>query len=89
MGCMDARHLLAWNVRKLRVTRGVSQEKLALEAGIDRAYFGRIERAKENLSLATVDVLATALAVRVSDLFAMPADGEEPPKSLQAGRKRK
>lgn len=85
---MDARHLLAWNVRKLRVARGASQEKLALEAGIDRAYFGRIERAKENLSLATVDVLAATLSVTVSELFAVPAEGEEAPKSLQAGRKK-
>ena len=85
---MDARELLAWNVRKLRVQRQISQERLALDAGIDRAYFGRIERSKENLSLATVDVLAKALNVSVADLFRMPAPGETKPEALKAGRKK-
>jgi len=86
---MEARQLLAWNVRKIRVKKGVSQERLALDAGIDRAYFGRIERSEENLSLATVDTLAKALDVTVADLFRVPAPDEEMPKALRAGRKRK
>jgi len=85
---MEARQILAWNIRKLRVERGLTQEKLALDAGIDRAYFGRIERSKENLSLATVDVLARTLEVPVAVLFRMPLEGELEPKSLPAGRKK-
>jgi transcriptional regulator with XRE-family HTH domain len=86
---MEAKQLLAWNVRKIRVARQISQERLALDAGIDRAYFGRIERFEENLSLATVDTLAKTLNVTVADLFKIPQPGEEKPKAMRAGRKPK
>jgi transcriptional regulator with XRE-family HTH domain len=85
---MEARHLLAWNVRKMRTERGISQEKLAFEAGLDRAYFGRVERAKDNVSLGTVDALARALDVTIADLFRLPEPGEEQPQALKAGRKK-
>jgi len=45
---MKARALVAWNVRRIRVNRGISQEKLAYEAGIDRSYMGRLERQSKN-----------------------------------------
>ena len=85
---MQAREILAWNIRKIRVERGISQERMALEAGVDRAYFGRIERSKENISLGTVDALAKALNITVAELFRMPLPDEEEPKSLKAGRKK-
>jgi transcriptional regulator with XRE-family HTH domain len=85
---MEARQLLAWNVRKIRTERGISQERLALDAGLDRAYFGRVERYKDNVSLATVDALANALGVPIADLFKMPDPGEDQPKPLKAGRKK-
>ncbi|UVC12660.1 helix-turn-helix transcriptional regulator (plasmid) [Rhizobium sp. TH2] len=85
---MEARQLLAWNVRKIRVERQISQERLALDAGIDRAYYGRVERGEENLSLATVDTLARALSLPVAALFRIPELGEEEPQTLKAGRKK-
>lgn len=60
---------------------------MAFDVGLDRAYYGRIERAKENISLGTVDVLSKAFGVAVVDLFKMPSPGEEPPTALKAGRK--
>lgn len=65
---MEARQLLAWNVRKIRVERELSQERLALDAGIDRAYYSRVERAEQNLSLATVDTLARALQLPIASI---------------------
>ncbi len=41
---MEVRALIGWNLRRLRVAKGLSQERLALAAGIDRAYVGRVER---------------------------------------------
>ena len=38
---MDAREIVGWNLRRLRVEQGLSQERLALAASIDRAYVGR------------------------------------------------
>ena len=64
-----ARWCLARNVRLLRVMRGWSQEVLALEAGLDRTYVGAVERGERNPTLASVERLAGALGVEVSELL--------------------
>lgn len=86
---MEARKLIAWNLRKHRVAKGLSQEKLALEAGVDRSYVGRIERGTENVTISTLEQLAQILSVRVRDLFNDPEPREKPPLGLASGRKRK
>lgn len=86
---MDTRQILGWNLRRLRVAKGISQERLALEAGIDRAYVGRVERAKENVTVATLDALAVVLGVPVAELFSAFDETQLPAPSLKAGRKRK
>ena len=48
LGAMKGRELLAWNLRRVRVMRGVSQERLAADAAVDRAYLGGLERQTEN-----------------------------------------
>ena len=55
---MNGRALLAWNLRRLRTSRGVSQERLAADAGVDRRYMSDLEREQGN---ATLDVLDRAL----------------------------
>jgi transcriptional regulator with XRE-family HTH domain len=84
---MTGRKRVAWNIRRLRVAKGVSQEDLAYEAGIDRAYFGRVERALENPTLDLLDKIAGALTVDLSALLLAPKSGEAPPKALKAGRR--
>lgn len=84
---MDARDLLAWNMRRLRVERGLSQEKLALDSGIDRTYVSRLERRIENPSIAIVEKLALTLDVPIARMFAEPARGDTAPQPLRAGRK--
>ena len=51
---MKARALVAWNVRRIRVDRGIPQEQLAYDAGIDRSYMSGLERQSEN---PTIDLL--------------------------------
>ncbi len=65
----DVRHTLASNVRRIRRAKGVSQEKAALEAGIDRTLLSKIERQITNPSLDTLLKLANYLEVHISDLF--------------------
>lgn len=85
---MDSRELVAWNVRRLRVARGVAQEALAVDAGIDRTYVSRVERNMENPTVAVLERLAIALGVEIVELFAVPAVGAAPPVTLPKGRKR-
>ncbi len=72
---MEARALIGWNLRRLRVAKGLSQERLAFAAGIDRAYVGRVERGSENVTVSTLEAMAVALAVPVAALFIEPKPG--------------
>lgn len=57
-------------VRRLRESRGWSQERLANRAGLNRSsYMGEIERAAVMPSLATAAKLAQALDVALSELI--------------------
>ena len=61
---MRGRALVAWNLRQIRVNRGLSQKKLAFDAGIDRSYVGGLEREEENPTVDLLDRLAKALSSR-------------------------
>ncbi len=86
---MDIRQTIGWNLRRHRVAKGLSQEKLALEAGIDRSYVGRIERGLENVTVTTLELLADALGVKVAELFVEVDANSSRPPPLRSGRKRK
>jgi transcriptional regulator with XRE-family HTH domain len=84
---MNGRALIAWNLRRIRVSQGVSQERLAFDSGIDRAYVGGIERKTENPSVDILERLAATLHVEIAELFRQPAPGAEAPAQLKAGRR--
>jgi transcriptional regulator with XRE-family HTH domain len=84
---MKGRQLLAWNLRRIRVAKQLSQERLAADAEIDRAYLGGIERQTENPSLDLLDRVVQALDVGLAELFRQPEPGEEPPRPLRSGRR--
>ena len=56
-------------VRRLRQRRKLSQEKLAELAGLHATYIGRIERGRQNISLANIGKIARALKVKPRELF--------------------
>lgn len=66
---MDVRQRLAANVKRLRKASGLSQEKFALEHGIDRTYISAIERGRRNPTITIVERLANALDVDVMELL--------------------
>ena len=78
---------MAWNLRRIRVLRDISQEKLAADAGVDRSYLGGLERQEENPTVDLLDRIAEALTVPVSELFVAPEPGEAPPRPLRGGRR--
>ena len=73
---MKAGALVARNIRRLRLARGLSQEKLAVDAGIDRTYVSRLERGLENPSVAVLEKLSRALASNIEEFFTAPRAGE-------------
>ncbi|MBN8919893.1 MAG: helix-turn-helix transcriptional regulator, partial [Rhizobiales bacterium] len=41
---MDYRQVFAANLRRIRHEKGVSQENLAYEAGVNRTYMSKVEK---------------------------------------------
>lgn len=56
-------------IRTARIAKGISQEKLALIAELDRSYVGRVERGDNNAALLTLVRLASALEMTVAKLM--------------------
>lgn len=86
---MTGRARLAWNVRQLRVMRGLTQEKLAVDASVAAPYLSGIERREVNPTIDVLDRLAEALGVEVDRLLRTFDEASDPPQSLKVGRKRK
>jgi transcriptional regulator with XRE-family HTH domain len=84
---MDARQLVAWNLRRIRVAKGISQDDLALSAGIERSYAGHLERGSKNPTVATLEKLAAALSCEIGELFVPPPVDATDIKPLKSGRR--
>ncbi len=69
---MKLREVLARNLRRLRSERGLSQERLALEAGIDRSYVSLLETEKYSATVDMVEKLAAVLKVDPIGLLTAP-----------------
>jgi len=85
---MKSREVLARNLQKLRVEKGLSQEGLAFSAGIDRTYVSGIERGCRNPTLDIVDSLALALGISTAILLDHGMERDTVLK-LKSGRKPK
>lgn len=66
---MEIRARLSLNMRRLRQSKGWSQEEFAHEAGLHRTYVSDLERAARNPTIVVVDKLAVALGVNVGALL--------------------
>lgn len=76
-------------MRRLRAQQGISQERLAADTGVDRAYVSELEREKAAATVDVIEKLAIALGVPLAELLASPAPGSEEPRPLTRGRKPK
>ena len=66
---MDIKQKFGNNLKLLRLEKGLSQEKLALIAEIDRTYIPSIEKGERNVSIVIAEKLAIALNVPIKELF--------------------
>lgn len=86
---MDGRSRIAWNLRRIRSAKHLTQEVLAFEASIDRSTVSEIENGKFNPSIDLLEKLSAVLGVDVLDLLAIPTDKEGRPRPMRSGRKSK
>jgi transcriptional regulator with XRE-family HTH domain len=74
---MDIRNRFGNALKRLRKQQGLSQEQLAIEAGLDRSYIGGVERGERNISLINIEKLAKTLDIPIHILFMEIDDSEE------------
>jgi len=65
----EVRATLAINLRTIRLSKGIAQERLVLDAGVDRTVVSKIERAVANPSIEILLKLSNQLDVDLNDLF--------------------
>lgn len=60
---------LAERIKTLREQRGLTQDALAAKAGVSRGYLARLEIGRHDPTVGTLEKLARALRVKVTDLL--------------------
>jgi transcriptional regulator with XRE-family HTH domain len=65
----DVRRALGKNLRQAREREGLTQEAVAERSGVHPTEVSRIESGKRDPRIATVEALAEAVGVSVSDLL--------------------
>lgn len=69
---MDIRERLAFNMKRLRKEKELSQEQFAFEAGIHRTYISDLERGSRNPTITVIQKIAKSLDVIEGELFRYP-----------------
>ena len=69
MPAADPRIVFGKHLRRLRLDRDLSQEKLAELADLHRNYVGGVERGERNIAIINIVALAHALKVKPAKLL--------------------
>jgi transcriptional regulator with XRE-family HTH domain len=69
---MDMRKLVGRNVRRIRLRKGLTQEKFAEISGFSQQYISGLEHGRRNPTVVTVYEIATALGVSHVELLRPP-----------------
>ena len=60
---------LGQNMKRIRLTKQMSQGDICRKLGVDRAYISNVESGNKNPTLSTITKLAKALGVSVNELL--------------------
>lgn len=75
----DIKALIGKRIKKLRLDKKLSQEKLANIAGLDRTYVTQVENGKRNISIENIEKICIALEITIAYFFSdcMFEEGDE------------
>ncbi len=65
----DIAKIIGQRIRNYRTQKGLSQEQLAELAGCHSTYIGQLERGEKNATLESVEKIASAMDISLSELF--------------------
>ena len=60
---------VGFKIRECRKKKGWTQEELALESNLHRAYIGQIERGEKNIGLQNLEKIAKTLSISIRKLM--------------------
>jgi XRE family transcriptional regulator, regulator of sulfur utilization len=66
---MSYRKAVGGNIKRIRKTRGWTQEKMAVRAGLSYEYVNRLENGRVNVSVDTLEKIARCLKIQIVELF--------------------
>lgn len=66
---MSIKDQVGIRIKQLRIAKGLSQEKLALEVGLDRTYITSVENGKRNISIQNLEKIWTLFELTPSQFF--------------------
>lgn len=68
---MNSIESIGENIRLLRQKNNLSQEQLALGAGVNTSYIGQIERGEKNPTIKIVEQISAALGITLVELVTL------------------
>ena len=65
----DIKIIVGQRIQNLRIKQGLSQEDLALKAGVSTSHIGKLERGERNATIESLAKVIEALSVTFVDIF--------------------
>jgi len=72
--------LFAANMRRIRRSKSMTQEKVAEYADLHPNYISSVERGERNISICNIEKIARALGVSMPELLSAPPDSSALPE---------
>lgn len=66
---IDIKSRVGMRMRELRLSKGLSQEKLAYEVGLDRTYITSVENGKRNISIINLEKIWKYFEITPKEFF--------------------
>lgn len=66
---MNLQELIGKRVAELRKEKGISQQKFADDAGLERSHLTNIENGNNNISISTLEKILSTLDISASEFF--------------------
>ena len=85
---MDMRRLVGRNVRRIRLEKGLTQEKFAEQSGFTQQYMSGLERGRRNPTIVSLYEIALALGVDHVSLVAPDDEAREEEERRLEGKAR-
>ena len=65
----DIIKLIAQNIKKIRVSKGLSVQEVAYRCDIERSNLSRLEAGKTNMTIKTICLICSALNVEITEVI--------------------